>query len=324
MAETTRATRTTGGRIARGLGIAALGTGALALLSEALGRTHEAQVPADGAFLDVDGARLHHVDRGKGPPIVFVHGLGGQVRNFTYALTERLEGHHRIVAVDRPGSGYSVAAPGKRPDIAEQARAVAALIERLELDRPLLVGHSLGGAVSLALALERPALIRGLALLAPLTQPMDDVPEVFRFLAAGAGPGRSLLLRTLGVPLGKLTQKQSREAVFAPEPAPDDFGVRGGGLLALRPRNMDFAASDLLAAHAEMPGLSSRYGTIRLPVSILYGRDDALLDPNLHGEVTAGVIAGARLSLIAGGHMIPVTQPDATARFVEEAFERSA
>lgn len=311
-------------RVAKGLGLAALGTGALALLSEAMGRAHEAQVPPDGTYGDVPGARLHYLDRGKGPPIVFVHGLGGQLRNFTYALTERLESRHRIIAVDRPGSGYSVSVRGPRPGLAEQARAVAGLIERLELDRPLLVGHSLGGAVSLALAQARPELIRGLALLAPLTQPIDDVPDVFRFLAAGAGPGRSILLRTLGVPLGKLTQKQSRDAVFAPEPAPADFGVRGGGLLALRPRNIDNAAGDLLAAHMEMPGIASRYGTMRMPVSILYGRDDALLDPNLHGEVTAGIIPGARLTLIEGGHMFPITQPDRTATFVEEAFARAS
>lgn len=310
-------------RIAKGMGLAALGMGAMALMSEAMGRAHERQVPRDGVFGDVPGARLHYLVRGEGPPIVFVHGLGGQLRNFTYALTERLESCHRIVAVDRPGSGYSVSVRGPRPGIAEQARAVAGLIERLELDRPLLVGHSLGGAVSLALAQAHPDLVRGLALIAPLTQPIDEVPDVFRFLAAGAGGrGRGLLLRTLGVPLGKLTQKQSRSAVFAPEPAPEDFGVRGGGLLALRPKNIDNAAGDLLAAHGEMPGIASRYGTMALPVSILYGRDDALLDPNLHGEMTAGLIPGARLTLIDGGHMIPITQPDATARFVEEAFAR--
>ena len=147
----------------RRAGLTALGVGAagvgLAAVSALLGRDAERKVPADGGFIEVDGARLHYIDRGSGPAIVMVHGLGGQIRNFTYALSELLESEHRLIVVDRPGSGYSAAKPGTTPDIRAQGRLVARLIDRLGLEKPLIVGHSLGGAVALAAALAAPGKI---------------------------------------------------------------------------------------------------------------------------------------------------------------------
>ena len=145
----------------------------LSLYSGRIAREAERLVPPDGRHLQVDGARLHYVERGSGPAIVMIHGLGGQLRNFGYAMLEPLARDHRVILVDRPGSGYSTADDDSEPGIAAQAAIVARFIEALGIDRPLLVGHSLGGAVALSLALERPDLIRGLALIAPLTQPQD-------------------------------------------------------------------------------------------------------------------------------------------------------
>jgi len=307
-----------------GLGVAALAGGAAALVGAAMARGHERQVPADGNWSEQDGARLHYLDRGDGPPALLIHGLGGQMRNFSYALTERLLPGHRVVTVDRPGSGYSTAAAGPHPGLAAQARLVAGLIERLGLDRPVIVGHSLGGAVALALALDRPDLTRGLALLAPLTQPQTDVPAAFRRLAVESAWLRAAAIRTLGVPVGRLTQDRIRRLTFAPEPPAQDFGVRGGGLLTLRAAALERAALDMIAARDEMAGLAARYGELDLPVSILFGRQDAVLDPWLHGEVSAAAIRDARLTLIEGGHMIPVTRPGETARFVEGLFARLA
>ena len=68
----------------------------------------------------VGDARLHYLDIGEGPAIVLVHGLGGQLRNFTYALTERLP-HNRLIVIDRPRSGYSTVPAGVEPGLGEQA-----------------------------------------------------------------------------------------------------------------------------------------------------------------------------------------------------------
>lgn len=300
--------------------VAAVGAG-LALFSQWQGRRAEAQVPPDGKFVEVPGARLHYVELGEGSPVVMVHGLGGQLRNFSYALAEIVARHHRVILIDRPRSGYSTVDAGSEPGVIEQAAIIAAGITALGLERPLYVGHSLGGALGLALALNHAGVVRALALIAPLTQPQPEPPAVFRGLAAGAATkgARLVISNTLALPLAMLTSPATLKQVFAPEPAPDDFHVRGGGVLALRPANVAAAMFEIGRASQDMEALQPRYGELTLPVSILFAREDHVLNYQRDGEKTAGEIARCRLELVDGGHMLPVTQPELTARFIERA-----
>ena len=303
-------------------GAAATGAG-LALASILLARDAERRAPADGEHLEVEGSRLHFVDHGgSGPPIVMVHGLGGQIRNFTHSLTELLDGDHRVIAVDRPGSGYSTARKGARPDIREQGRLVARFVDKLGLERPVVVGHSLGGAVSLAAALASPGRLGGLALLAPLTQPMDQAPEALRTLQRDSALARAAVARVVGVPLGRLGKRLNERAIFTPDPVPADFGTRGGGLLALRPGNLDAAIFEIAAARDDLLAMVPRYASLDLPVSILFAREDNLLDPDVHGARTARAIPCATFEEIDGGHMIPVTHPEACARVIRAVQAR--
>ena len=99
-------------------------------------------------------------------------------------------------------------------------------------------------------------------------------------------------------------------------------GLAGGGALALRPGNIEAACADLQLAQVDAEEMVDRYGALKLPVAILYGRSDNLLDYRLHGGKTADAIPGARLTLVEGGHMLPFTQPEATARFVRSVIEQ--
>ena len=302
-------------------GTAAVGAG-LAFASTLLARNAEQRVPPDGHHLEVEGARLHFVDKGSGPPIVMVHGLGGQIRNFTHSLAQLLQCDHRVIAVDRPGSGYSVAKAGTEPSIRDQGRLVARFIDKLGLEKPLVVGHSLGGAVALAAALAAPGRLGGLVLLAPLTQPMDQVPEAFRLLQRDSRIGRAAVARLFGVPFGRLGRRFNEQLIFGPDPAPADFGTRGGGLLALRPGNLKAAMYEIAAARDDLEAMVPNYSSLKLPVSILFAREDNLLDPDLHGRRTAREIPGAVFEQIEGGHMIPVTHPEACERVIRAALAR--
>jgi pimeloyl-ACP methyl ester carboxylesterase len=294
-------------------GIIALIAG-LALFSLFATRHIERQAPADGQFITVNGTRLHYTDHGNGPAIVMVHGLGGQMRNFSYALTDRLVTDHRVILVDRPGSGYSAAAPSAA--IPAQAALIGGLIDALGLDRPLVVGHSLGGAIALALALDHPDKVGGLALISPLTQLQETVPPAFRAISIASPAVRSAVAWTIATPMGMLSGTRGADAVFAPEPAPSDFGTKGGGVLVLRPGAFHAASTDLAATRADMAALAARYGELTMPVAILYGREDAMLDPELHGAKIAADFPQVALTLIPGGHMIPVTAPDQVAAWI--------
>lgn len=286
--------------------------GALVLWSAYVSRGVERWVPMDGRQVEVPGVRIHYVEMGPAdaPAIVMIHGIMSQLRVFTYALAGRLAGDRRVIVMDRPGWGYSVLT-GPRLDIRGQADAVAAAILALGLEKPLLVGHSMGGAVSLALAFRHPGAVRALGLIAPYTQPIDQPPEPLKGLVIPA-PLRPLIAWTIAVPLSMRSGKAKTVAVFAPDPLPEDFPIKAGGALAIRPASFQMGCYEIEMAPEVMKAQAPRYGEIAIPVSILYGRQDALLDPELHGRKTASAIPHGAIEMLDGGHMLPVTHVDAT------------
>ncbi len=275
-------------------------------------------MPPRGRFVDVPGARLHVRESGHGPAVLLVHGLGGQSAHFDYGVADALAQHHRVIAVDRPGAGHSQRGPAMPADVSTQAAALAALIDQLGLVRPTVAGHSLGGAIALTLALEHPDKVGALALVAPLTHVQDSAPAVFRALAIESPWLRTLFAWTLATPASIAGSKKVLAAVFAPESAPRDFAVKGGGMLSLRPRQFLAASGDMQALPGHMPGVQARYGELSVPVSVLYGRDDAILDWKVQGQGLLDKVAGARLELVDGGHMLPVTQPRLVADFIAQ------
>ncbi|MGI4843138.1 MAG: alpha/beta fold hydrolase [Janthinobacterium lividum] len=289
----------------------------LAAFSRRTARRIEAFLPPAGRFVEVEGVRLHVRDEGNGPAILLIHGLGGQMAHFNYGAVRALSSRYRVVAVDRPGSGYSTRPGGVPADLATQARAIAALIDRLGLERPTVVGHSLGGATALTLALEHPHQVGALALLAPLSHAPDAVPPVFRSMTIETAWLRRLFAATLAVPLGILGSKAILRDVFGPESVPADFATRGGGLLGLRPQAFLAGSADVQALRHHMPHIEGRYGELGMPVAVLFGRDDRMLDWRANGQALVDKVAGARLELVDGGHMLPVTQPERTAAFIE-------
>jgi len=304
------------------LAVAAAGAALLALLFVFTWRTTrkiEAALPPTGRFVDVPGARLHVVERGNGPAVLLVHGLSGQLANFDYGMIEPLSRDFRVIAVDRPGAGYSTRQPGAAADLRAQADTLAALIDQLGLHKPLVVGHSLGGAISLALATYHPDRVGGLALIAPLTHPPEAVSPVFQAMAVQSAFVRKLIAWTLVIPMSIRRREQVMNIVFGPDAVPADFPTRGGGLLALRPSHFIGASEDLLGVAHSLPPLLPRYSDLRVPVSILFGREDRILDYRMNGEAFVAKLPAARLTLVNGGHMLPVTAVQTSVDFVRDA-----
>jgi pimeloyl-ACP methyl ester carboxylesterase len=283
------------------------------------------RLPPRGRFIDVDGARIHYLDEGTGPTLLLVHGLGGHMLNFTYSLLGKLTRQFRVIVLDRPGSGYSTRPKGASATISAQARTISRFCQELKLGRPLIVGHSLGGAIALALALNHPEQVAGLALLAPATHRPQRVPPPFDGLAIASPLLRHLIAWTVATPLSIVNRDQALAMVFGPQPVPHDFAVAGGGLLSLRPCSFIGASADLLGTSAELDEMPSRYKELTVPVGILYGTGDRILDPAVHGKGLAAKVTGADLELIeGGGHMIPVTSADRAAAFIERMAQRAA
>jgi len=282
-------------------------------------RRVEQALPPRGQFIEVSGARIHYLDKGTGPSIVIIHGLGGQIGNFTYALLDRLTDEFRVILMDRPGSGYSTRAPGATGRLTEQVAIVAEFIGKLGLQRPLLVGHSLGGAIALGVALDHPEVVKALALVAPLTHVPKQVPAPFRALDIKSNLLRWLVAWTVATPIGIRRGKAILDAIFSPDIAPADFPIRGGGILGLRPRSFYNTSLEMRAVNLDLWAMAARYASLRVPVRILYGKNDQVLSPQLNGEVLQAETPMVSLELVAGGHMLPISAPDVTAEFIKHA-----
>lgn len=298
----------------------------LAAFSAFTARNVMRAVPQAGRIMQIGGERLHVSDSGGDKPaIVLVHGLAGNMLNLLPGLAPFLSDSFRLVAIDRPDCGYSVGAPGRPGNIRSQAWVVRDVIEALGLGRPLIVGHSLGGAIALATALDHPSHVGGLALLAPLTQVETLPPSMLRALAVRSRLLRWIIAWTVAVPMGVRHGQERLAYVFAPEAVPDNFAVEGGGLLGLRPSTYAAASRDMVASGDDLPGLVARYGSLRVPVGILFGADDRVLPAWKHGAVMKSLVPGLDYQEIAGaGHMLPFTRPEQTAAFIRRIAGKMA
>ena len=281
-------------------------------------------IPKFGKTTVLQDAQIHWYEAGQGRPIIMLHGLAGNLRNFTYALTEKLDRDYRVIAIDRAGCGWSKRSKSESATLQEQARIISEFIEQEQIEKPLIVGHSLGGAIALALALEYKNQIAGLALICPVTQPVDKVPDIFRFLNIPSPFLRFFVAHTFSSFIGLLTRKNTFEIAFSPEPVSKNFSIRGGGDLALSSKAFIKTSEDLVYALSSAALLVGREQELDVPTKILFGEQDKIIDAKLHGEKFAK-LSGAKIKILSGkGHMLPLTQPEECSAFIRNMMNETS
>jgi pimeloyl-ACP methyl ester carboxylesterase len=274
-------------------------------------------LPPAGTFVQLGDTRLHYVDQGQGPALMMIHGLAGNLQNFTYGLATPLAQTHRVICVDRPACGYSKRASNADTSLEAQADTIVSLLDHLQIESAVFVGHSLGGAISLAAAQRHPDRIKALALIAPLTRLPDEPSPVFKPLKIESSTMRSILGWTLAIPATIFRMSVSLKVIFGPEKFPSDFAIRGGGILSLKPQTFISASRDLQNAEWSMPQIEAAYASMTTPVHVLFAKEDRILDCKLNGEDLRSRIAGTQVTVVSGGHMLPVTQIETCVQFIQ-------
>lgn len=304
------------GWIAGGTAVAALA--ATALLNRSNAARAEAETPPEGRFVEVDGVRLHYVDRGEGPPVVLLHGNGAMLQDFEASgVTGLAAKAHRVIAFDRPGFGYSERPRSVLWTPRAQARLIARALEQIGIERAVVVGHSWGALAAVAMALDEPERVAGLVLLSGYyyaTARPDVVP-----LSLPAIPLLGDLMANTVSPLfGGLMAPAMVKASFAPAPVSEkfeDFPVA----MSLRPSQVRATAADTAMMVPAASALSARYGELALPVIIMAGEGDLVAHADEHSKRLAEAVPGAKLRIVKGqGHLFHYAVPDQVVDAISE------
>lgn len=245
--------------------------------------------------------RLAFDQSGRGPDVLLIHGALTTAVDMTLALTPALDGM-RVTAVDRPGHGRSPRAPGVETPW-RQAERIHALAVELGLDRPVVVGHSFGGAVALAYALRYPEETSGAVLLAPIVFP--EVRLEHGLFAPRDLPLGRLWNRTLGPGFDSLVLPLLWRVMFLPQAMPqafrDCFPFDQAGARA----SLEAEGGDALAINRGLARILMAAPACRTPVRIFAGAADPVVNNGLHGWRLSRMLRDVAFDWLPGlGHMI--------------------
>ena len=270
---------------------------------------------------ELDGLRLHYVAEGSGPPVILVHGLGGFAESWRHTLAG-LSQQASVYALDLPGFGQS-GKPFREYSLDFFAAALEEFRATLELTRPALVGHSLGGAVVAAYALAHRAKVDRLVLVGAVVPGFDYRPSwIYRLLAArGVGdllaqllwPGvlRAALARCFFKPVAGEVDFLVRSSYAART----SLGGRAAFLATLRGVRDDFLR--------DAERYRKRLLALGLPVLSIHGLRDPVVSP-AHARTVARALPNAELRWLDRCGHFPQIEHAATvngwlAEFIREA-----
>ena len=288
----------------------------------------EAAYPPSGQIVQVEGTEVHVQVMGQGPDLVLIHGASGSLRDFSFAFAERMSDRYRVIMVDRPGLGWSERAGAaykgawnaKSESPRLQARLLQAAVDRVGVRDPIVLGHSYGGAVALAWALERPQDTAGLVLVSAASNPWPgDLGLLYQVNSSAVGGALVIPMITAFAPEPVI--RSTLNSIFAPQDAPDGYLDHFGPNMTLRRKAMRANAQQVNSLRPHVVEMSAQYHTLPMPTEILHGTADTIVPIDVHSEPLAQQIPGAALTRLEGiGHMPHHVVPQA----VEDAIDRAA
>ena len=290
-----------------------------ALVNRVIAKKAERDNPPTGKFVEVGDVRLHYIDRGAGEALVLLHGNGSMIEDFASSgLIDKAAKKYRVIAFDRPGFGHSerprrtVWTPEAQADLIHKA------LQKIGISRATVLGHSWGASVATALGLKYPELVTGLVLASGYYYP--TVRSDVLLLSGPAVPViGDVISHTLSPILGRLLWPLLMRKIFGPSPVPKKFS-RFPKEMALRPSQVRASAAE---SALMIPGAFARskdYAHLNMPVAIIAGDDDKLVNLDKQSARLHRGIAQSTLRRVPGvGHMVHQIVTDSVMEAIDEA-----
>jgi pimeloyl-ACP methyl ester carboxylesterase len=266
-------------------------------------------------FVTVDGTRLHFVIKGAGQPVVLIHGNPGSYRDWT-RLFGPLAAHHKAIAFDRPGHGLSERPKHGDATVEVQARLLHDALKQLDVERPIVVGHSWGGALALVYAINYPNEVAGVVLVAPAVYESHDGSSFLTSIPAMPVIGdaaNSMLTPLFGASIVRSELKKA----FSPDPVPKKY-LRSALAEWTGSKKVKWYSVDDALLNDCLRKFSPRYSEISVPVSILAGDSDLIVSEKENAARLHQALPKSQLSVLPKtGHQIPFTRSQAVVHEIE-------
>jgi pimeloyl-ACP methyl ester carboxylesterase len=292
----------------RTLGIGAAALGGLAALNLALAKLAEWRTPPIGRFITVRGVRLHYLDTGarNGQPLVLIHGNASLIQDFTSSgLIALAAKRYRVIAFDRPGYGYSARPRGTVWTPAAQADLLNAALKKLGIANAIVLGHSLGASVAMALGLKQESAAGAVVLASGYYYPTLRLDVAL--VSLGAVPVLGDLFNHTTAPMvSRLIWPLLLRKMFGPAPVPRKFKAFPKEM-AFRPSQIRAGSVDAALMIPNARAFQKLYRALKIPAVIVTGEGDRLVDPKQSARLHSD-IGHSRLNRIPRtGHMVHQT-----------------
>jgi len=263
--------------------------------------------------VEVDGVRLRVLDTGEGPAVLLLHGFLDS--SYTWRkLIPLLQDHYRVIALDLPGFGYSDK-PEEPFPFADYASVVLGVLDQLEIDRPFIVGNSMGGSVALRIAIDFPDRVRGLVPIDPGTPRDEGEPFgpmnllrmrfVGDFCVHAMGPWTFERVWNSMLTEGRRVSEIEMDEMYGLLNTPGARRAALNQIREIRTNPVDWEATEKISA----------------PTLLIWGRQDELV-PLRYGERLNDHIPNSRLVILDDtGHLPQWEAPDEVARLVDAFVE---
>ncbi|MFW5679226.1 MAG: alpha/beta fold hydrolase BchO [Pseudomonadota bacterium] len=268
-------------------------------------------------FVEAMGATWHVQDMGQGPVLLLVHGTGAATHSWR-DLAPLLAEHFRVIAMDLPGHGFSEPVPFYRLTLEAMADGLRALLDALDVEPDLVVGHSAGAAILARMCLDgriRPKLLVSLngaflpyggtsgSIASPLAKLLFTNPVVPRFFAL------------------QMSRRGAERIVAATGSRLSGPGVELYARLARRPSHVGAALG--MMASWNLVGLEDELALLPVPLVLVVGQQDKAIDPD-EAERIRAVVPGARLERLAElGHLAHEEDPARIADLIQHLWSNA-
>lgn len=295
-------------------GVLAFNVGLVALT---FGLSWQAQIqnPMMGSLVNVGGTDMHVIELSSDSSessddavydtLVLIHGASTSSLDFSTNLLPELSKRSRVVAIDRPGHGYSDRGPLPNMDNpSQQAKIILNTLAEMQIRKPVVIGHSWAGALVLAALLEEHDQVKPVAgiLIAGVTHPYEREDSTPTKLALSRFIGPIFRWQYL-TPIGRMAVEPTVKRFFSPDEVPENYIKETGLYLSLRPKQYLHNARDRSLLTDHLTDQSSLYPEIETPLlSIVASEDVVVPNSNHHAKLITAIPDLQAIVIDGAGH----------------------